>query len=207
MWNMINIGIADDHPVVRAGLREFLNGFVDLNVVGEAADGREAIDLDVLLLDLMMPGHSGQDALRQIKCQEPAVAVLVLSGYPDELYAKTLIRQGASGYLNKDCMPEQLIEAVRTVARGRRYISPTLVDSSAEPLVKANPLRSFDQLSARELQVFLKLARGKNMRTISQEMSLSAKTASMYRTKVMRKMGFSTNGELTYFAITDGMID
>jgi DNA-binding NarL/FixJ family response regulator len=127
---MIKVGIVDDHAIVRSGLKQFFSEQVDLRVVGEAASGREAIDLvrvtemDVLVMDLSMPGQSGIDALGMIRAKAPDVGILILSGYPEEHYAMNLIRQGASGYLNKECEPMEIVNAIRTIALGRRYISP-----------------------------------------------------------------------------------
>ena len=135
---MINVGIVDDHAIVRSGLRQFLSEHVDLRVVGEAANGREAIDLvhqqdiQVLVMDLAMPGRSGIDVLAQLRAKAPHMGILVLSGYPEEHYAISLIRQGASGYLSKDCEPEALLQAIRTLSRGRRYISAAVAEQLAE---------------------------------------------------------------------------
>lgn len=212
---MINIGIVDDHAVIRAGLREFLTGYDDLHVVGEAANGREAIELvrrlgpalDVLVLDLMMPGHSGQDAMAQIRGHAPRLAVLILSGYPEELYATALLRQGASGYLGKDCAPEVMVDAIRTVALGRTYFTPAVAALWANRLAQESELLAHEQLTARELQVFLKLAKGRELHAISQEMSLSTKTISAYRTRLLRKMDLGSNGDLTYYALKNKLID
>ena len=128
---MIKIGIVDDHAIVRSGLRDFFSQHVDLRVVGEAASGREAIDLvrnheiDVLVMDLSMPGQSGIDAIAMVRAKAPATGILILSGYPEEHYAMSLIRQGASGYLNKECDPKEIVEAIRTISLGRRYIATT----------------------------------------------------------------------------------
>ena len=126
---MIRIAIVDDHAIVRAGLRQFLAEQVDMTVVAEAANGREALDIvrqeiaDIVLMDLSMPDQSGVDALAAIKARQPDLPVLILSGFPEEHYATTLLRQGASGYLNKECDPEEIVKAIRTVVRGRKYIT------------------------------------------------------------------------------------
>ena len=131
---MIRVGIVDDHAIVRSGLRQFLSEHVDLRVTGEANNGREALDLarggevDVMLMDISMPDQSGVDALQSIKARFPDLAVLILSGFPEAHYATTLLRQGASGYLNKECEPEEIVNAIRTVFRGRRYISPAVAE-------------------------------------------------------------------------------
>src|ERR1700754_4319609 len=166
MQDMINIGIVDDHAIVRSGLRKFFSDYVDLRVVGEAGNGREAIDLvrntemDVLLMDLSMPGQSGIDALSMIRAKAPDVGILILSGYPEEHYAMNLIRQGASGYLNKECDPIEIVNAIRTISLGRRYITPAVAELLARQLDRKNDAAQHEQRSEREFQVFLKLAKG-----------------------------------------------
>jgi two-component system invasion response regulator UvrY len=210
---MIKIGIVDDHAVVRNGLKAFFSTSVDFRVVGEAGSGREAIDmvrnteLDVLVMDLSMPGQSGIDALAMIRAKAPNVGVLVLSGYPEEHYAVNLIRQGASGYLNKECDPEEIAKAVRTVALGRRYISPSVAELLAGQLERKDNAPPHEQLSEREFQVFLKLAKGESVSTIGEALSLSVKTISTYRTRLMEKMGLSSNSDLTYYALKTQLID
>lgn len=210
---MIKIGIVDDHAVVRNGLKAFFSTSVDFRVVGEAGSGREAIDmvrnteLDVLVMDLSMPGQSGIDALAMIRAKAPNVGVLVLSGYPEEHYAVNLIRQGASGYLNKECDPEEIAKAVRTVALGRRYISPSVAELLAGQLERKDNVPPHEQLSEREFQVFLKLAKGESVSTIGEALSLSVKTISTYRTRLMEKMGLSSNSDLTYYALKTQLID
>src|ERR1700712_2634093 len=135
---MIRVAIVDDHAIVRAGLRQFFSEQVDLKVTGEAANGREALDIvrkgdvDVLLMDLSMPDQNGVDALAAIKARAPELPVLILSGYPEAHYATNLLRQGASGYLNKECDPQEIVTAVRTVSRGRKYITPTVAEMLAD---------------------------------------------------------------------------
>ena len=138
---MIRIGIVDDHAIVRTGLRQFLSDHVDLRVTGEGASGHEALemarrgDVDVLLLDISMPDQSGVDALAAIKARFPELPVLILSGFPEAHYATTLLRQGASGYLNKECDPDEIANAIRLVSRGRRYISPAVAEQLADSVV------------------------------------------------------------------------
>lgn len=210
---MIRIGIVDDHAIVRAGLRQFFSDHVDLRVVGEAASGREAIDLvrnveiDVLLMDLSMPGQSGIDAMAMIRAKAPDVGILILSGYPEEHYAMNLIRQGASGYLNKECDPIEIVNAIRTVALGRRYISASVAELLAQQLNRKDDAAPHEQLSEREFQVFLRLARGETAGDIAKALSLSVKTVSTYRTRLMEKMGLATNSDLTYYALKSKLID
>ena len=210
---MIRIGIVDDHVIVRSGLRQFFSDHVDLRVVGEAASGREAIDLvrateiDVLVLDLSMPGQSGLDALAMIRAKAPDIGVLILSGYPEEHYALNLIRQGASGYLNKQCDPLEIVNAIRTIALGRRYISPSVAELLAQQLNQNSDAAPHEQLSEREFQVFLKLAKGETAGDIAKALSLSVKTVSTYRTRLMEKMNLSSNSDLTYYALKNKLID
>ncbi len=209
---MINIAIVDDHAVVRAGLRQFLAEHTDLRVVAEACDGREAQEIarqevaDVMLLDISMPGHSGVDALVAIKARAPALQVLILSSFPEEHYATTLLRQGAAGYLAKDCDPEEIVKAIRTVALGRRYISAAVAEQLADGLSGDSEKPVHEQLSEREFQVFLRLAKGETIGHMAEGLSLSVKTVSTYRTRVMEKTGLKSNSDLTYYALKNGLI-
>jgi two-component system, NarL family, invasion response regulator UvrY len=209
---MIRIAIVDDHAIVRAGLRQFLSEDMDFEVVGEAGNGREALDLvrrgdvDVMLMDLSMPDQSGVDALQAIKARAPDLPVLILSGFPEQHYATTLLRQGASGYLNKECEPSEIAEAIRTVARGRRYITPAVAELLADQLEGGSDKAPHETLSEREFQVFLRLAKGETIGHIAEGMSLSVKTVSTYRTRVMEKMKLESNSDLTYYAMKNGLI-
>lgn len=209
---MIRIVIVDDHAIVRTGLRQFFSTQVDLRVTGEAGTGREALelvrrgDLDVVLMDLSMPDQSGVDALAAIKAREPDLPVLILSGYPEAHYATTLLRQGASGYLNKECDPEEIVKAIRTVVRGRKYISPAVAELLADSLGADSDKQPHELLSEREFQVFLRLAKGETIGHMADSMALSVKTVSTYRTRVMEKMKLSTNSDLTYYALKNGLI-
>jgi two-component system invasion response regulator UvrY len=209
---MIRIGIVDDHAIVRAGLRQFLSEQVDFRVTAEAANGKEALDIargdevDVLLMDLSMPDQSGVDALAAIKARKPELPVLILSGFPEAHYATTLLRQGASGYLNKECDPEEIATAIRTVSRGRRYITPAVAELLAEGMVGGTDRPLHESLSERELQVFLRLAKGETVGHIAESMFLSVKTVSTYRSRVLEKLKLATNSELTYYALKNGLI-
>jgi two-component system, NarL family, invasion response regulator UvrY len=208
---MIRVAIVDDHAVVRAGLRQFLTEHVDLRVTAECANGREALDVvrqeaaDVILLDISMPDQSGVDTLLAIRARAPSLPVLILSGFPEAHYATTLLRQGASGYLNKDCEPEEIVNAIRTVALGRRYITPAVAEQLAAGLAGGDK-PPHETLSEREFQVFLRLAKGETIGQLAESMSLSVKTVSTYRTRVMEKMGLSSNSDLTYYAMKNGLI-
>ncbi len=209
---MIRIAIVDDHAVVRTGLRQYFAEQADLQVVAEAANGREAMDIvrqgevDVVLLDIAMPGQSGVDTLAAIRARAPDLPVLILSGFAEAHYATTLLRQGASGYLNKDCDPEQIVLAVRTVARGRKFVSAETAQRLAEDLGSGDGRPAHEQLSSRELQVFLRLAQGETIGDVAVSLSLSVKTISTYRTRVMEKMGLASNSDLTYYALHHGLI-
>ncbi len=209
---MIRIAIVDDHAMVRAGLRQFFADQPDFVVVAEAAGGREALDIvrkgevDVMVMDIAMPDQSGVDALAAIRARRPDLPVLILSGFPEAHYATTLLRQGASGYLNKECDPEDIVLAIRTVARGRKYITVGVAERLAEGLGHPIDQPLHEQLSERELQVFLRLARGETIGHMAESLSLSVKTVSTYRTRVMEKLQLASNSDLTYYALKNGLI-
>jgi two-component system, NarL family, invasion response regulator UvrY len=211
---MINIGIVDDHAIVRSGLRNFLSDHVDLRVVGEAGSGREAIelvgstpDLAVLVMDLSMPGQSGMDTLSMLRAKAPELGILILSGYPEEQYATDVLRHGASGYLNKECEPSEIVQAIRTVAAGRRYISRSVAELLGQQLDRKLTGPAHDHLSRREREVFIKLARGENTGAVALALSVSIKTVSTYRTRLLEKMNLSSNSDLTYYALKNNLID
>ena len=209
---MIRVAIVDDHAIVRTGLRQYFAEQVDLRVVGEAASAREALDLlrkeqiDVLVMDLNMPEQSGVDALAAVKARAPDLPVLILSGFPETQYATMLMRQGAGGYLNKECDPEEIVTAIRTLALGKRYITPAVAELLADTLNPGAQKLPHELLSERELQVFLHLARGETIGHLAETLSLSVKTVSTYRTRVLEKMKLSSNSELTYYALKNGLI-
>jgi DNA-binding NarL/FixJ family response regulator len=209
---MIRIAIVDDHALVRAGLRQFLSEHVDFRIVAECASAREVMDVvrqelaDVILLDISMPGTSGVDALQSIKARAPELAVLILSSFPEEHYATALLRQGASGYLAKDCEPEEIVKAIRTVALGRRYITSGVAERLAAGLAEPTQKAPHETLSEREFQVFLRLAKGETIGHMADSMALSVKTVSTYRTRVMEKMNLASNSDLTYYALKNGLI-
>ena len=210
---MIKVAIVDDHAIVRAGLRQFLSEQNGIEVVGEAANGGEALDLvragnlDVLLMDISMPGPSGIDVLGSIRAHAPALPVLILSAYPQEHYATNLLRQGASGYLNKECEPEEIVTAVRTLARGKRYITADVAELLADQLHRDPDKAPHENLSEREFQVFLRLARGETITAIADTLALSIKTVSTYRSRIMEKMALASNSDLTYYALKQKLIE
>lgn len=209
---MIRVAIADDHAIVRTGLQQFLGEQENISVVGEAANGSETLQLvrsqpiDVLIMDISMPGQSGIDILASLRAHAPDMAILILSAYPEQHYATPLLRQGASGYLNKECEPDEIVTAVRTLARGKRYISSTVAELLAEQLNGGNGL-PHESLSERELQVFMRLARGETISAIADTLSLSVKTISTYRTRILEKLSLASNSDITYYALKHQLID
>jgi two-component system, NarL family, invasion response regulator UvrY len=209
---MINVAIIDDHAIVRAGLKQFLGDQADMRVVAEGSNGRDVIDIlragvaNVILLDVAMPGQNGVDALAAVRARDPNMPVLMLSAFPAEPYATVLLRQGASGYLNKDCDPDEIVTAIRTVAMGRKYITPAVAQMLAAQLSGDDQRPGHERLSERELQVFLRLAQGETIGTIAESLSLSVKTVSTFRSRVMEKLKLQSNSDLTYYALKHGLI-
>jgi two-component system invasion response regulator UvrY len=211
---MSRVLIADDHAVVRAGYKQFLEAEPSISEIGEAASGIETMNAlrrqewDLLLMDIHMPDRGGLDILKHVTTSYPDVRVLIMSGLPEEQYARNVLRAGASGYLSKGGSPEEMLKAVRIVLNGRRYVSATLAESMAadleNPRDKNAPLHT--SLSGREFQIFCKLAAGSAVGAIAQELSLSAKTVSTYRTRILEKMGYNSNADLTGYAIRNGLI-
>lgn len=209
---MIRIAIVDDHAVVRAGLRHFVAEHEDLQVVAEAASSREAIDvlraheIDVMLMDLSLPASQGLDAMAAVKARRPSLPVLIFSGQPEGRHATTLLRRGASGYLSKGAPAADLLQAIRQVHQGQRYISPALASLLADELHTQAEQALHEQLSQREMQVFLHLAQGDTVGAIAERMSLSVKTVSTYRSRLLLKLRLGGNCELTYYALKQGLI-
>lgn len=209
---MIRILVADDHQIVRAGLRNLLAEYTEFSVAGEAGSGIEALEMvrdsdwDIVLLDISMPDLNGIDTLKQIRRTRPDLPVLILTMHPEDHYAINLLRAGASGYVCKECAPEQLVGAIRTVAAGRRYVSPALGDQLAGELSGEGQNALHTELSEREFQVFCKLAAGQAVSEIANELCLSVKTVSTYRSRILEKMEMKTNANMTYYAIKHGLI-
>ena len=209
---MPRILIADDHAVVRAGIRQFLEGEANIKEIGEAASGNETLDQlragkwDLVLLDIFMPDRSGLDILRHIQVGHPKVKVLVLSGLPEQQYAVNVLRAGASGYLAKDSAPEELVKAVNAVLGGRRYVSAALAEILVADLDSDPDKPLHTRLSTREFQIFCKIAAGRGVSDIANELSLSVKTVSTYRSRILEKMSFKTNADVTSYALRNGLI-
>jgi len=202
----------DDHEIVRAGLKQLLSESKEFTVAGEAGSGIDAVkrvhefDWDAVLLDISMPGMNGIDVLKEIKCIKPALPVLILTMHPEEDYAVNVMRAGASGYLRKDCSPDELISAIRTIASGRQYFSPSLLDQLTSDLSGGAQESQHTHLSEREFQIFRRLAAGQTVSEIAAELLLSGKTISNYRSRVLDKMGLKSNADITYYAVKHGLI-
>lgn len=209
---MIQVAILDDHQIVRTGFRELLSEDSSISIGFEAADGDEALEklrtlpCDVLLLDLSLPGKSGVDVLRTVRQRYPETRVLILSGFPEETYALAMIKNGANGYLCKDCERDELLRAIRVVATGRRYVSARTAELLADEMSGERSGVLHDALSDRELQVFLRLARGESVSDIAEQLHLSVKTISTYRSRVTEKLNVSSNAELAIYALRHGLI-
>ncbi len=204
---MIRVLIVDDHAVVRRGLREIVAEAPEMAVADEAASGAEALrlvrdaDYDVVLLDLALPDLNGLDVLRQIRAERPAVRVLILSVHPEEQYAVRALRSGAAGYLTKDSAPGELVEAIRQAAAGSRYVSRPLAERLAALLAGEAPPDPLAALSDREFQVLRMLGAGRTVGEIAAALSLSDKTISTYRGRLLLKLRLSTTAELIRYAI------
>jgi two-component system invasion response regulator UvrY len=210
---MIKILIADDHAIVREGLKQILSENPDLVVVAEASTGQEVLekisknDLDLVVLDIAMPGRGGLDILKEIKTQRPRLSVLMLSMYPEEQYAVRVLKSGASGYLTKESAPAELVKAIRQISQGKKYISPSLAEKLAVDLEISPDRPPHETLSDREYQVMCMIASGKTLREIADGLSLSIKTISTYRSRILEKMNMKTNAELTHYAIKNRLVD
>lgn len=210
---MITVCIADDHDLIREGIRKILSKASDLQLVGEAQHGPEVLDLirrtqpDVLILDITMPGVSGLDLLQDIRKQFKKTSVLIVSMHPEERFAVRALRNGASGYLTKDKAGEHLVEAVRKIAAGGRFITDEVADRLAEELQRPENRAPHTALSDREFQVFLLLASGKTVSAVAEELNLGVTTISTYRTRILEKMSLSTNAELTRYAYAHKLLE
>jgi two-component system, NarL family, invasion response regulator UvrY len=212
---MIKVLIADDHAIVRHGLKQLIAETKDMTVAAEADSGLEALriirggKLDVVLMDISMPGKNGIETLKQIRSERPDLPVVILSMYPEDQYAVRLIKAGAAGYLTKESAPEQLVLALRTVARGKKFITPAVAELLANELGggKDSATAPHAALSDREEQIFRLLASGKTVSDVAGQLSLSVKTISTYRARVLEKMGMKNNAELTYYAIKNGLVE
>ena len=209
---MLKILLADDHPVVRQGVKQILADAFAQATFGEAQNTHELLDLvaterwDIVVLDLTMPGGNGLEALKQLKHSQPQLPVLMLSMYPEDQYAVRTIRAGAAGYLIKESAPEELVTAIRKVLNGGEYISAAVADELVLHARHEDDQPVHKHLSDREYQVLCLIAAGREVKEISTELSLSAKTISTYRARLLEKMNLKTNAELTHYAIQNGLV-
>lgn len=210
---MIRILIADDHAIVRGGLKQLLSGESDFIVAGEAANGMEALKqlreqpFDVLLIDMSMPGRCGIELIKQIKSEQPKLALLVLSMHKEEQYAVRALKAGALGYLTKESAPELLISAIRKVARGGVYISPGAAERMAIELYSNHDAIPHTLLSDREYQVFSMIVSGIPIKGIADKLSLSVKTVSTHKTRILQKMSMTNAAELIHYAIRHQLLE
>lgn len=209
---MLRILLADDHAVVRQGVKQIIAGEFGQATFGEAQNVRELQEAvgserwDIVVLDLAMPGGSGLEALKQIKHDHPQLPVLILSMFPEDQYAVRTIIAGAAGYLNKESAPEELVQAIRKVLHGGKYISASVADELVLHARHEDDQPLHKHLSDREYQVLCLIASGKEVKEISAELALSAKTISTYRARLLEKMNMKTNAELTYYAIQNKLV-
>jgi DNA-binding NarL/FixJ family response regulator len=209
---MLRILLADDHAVVRHGVKQILADAFAGAAFGEAQNAHELLELvgkdrwDIVVLDLNMPGGNGLEALKQIKLDHPQLPVLILSMYPEDQYAVRTIRAGAAGYLNKESAPEELVQAIHKILHGGEYISADVADELVQYARHEDDQPLHKHLSDREFQVLCLIASGKEVKEISSELGLSAKTISTYRARLLEKMNMKTNAELTHYAIQNELV-
>lgn len=205
--------IADDHAIVRQGLRQILSDTEDMEVAGEACNGVEAVHMsrdgewDVVLMDVSMPDRNGIDALKLLKKEQPRLPVLILSMYPEDQYAIRALKAGAAGYLNKQSAPDQLVTAIRQVASGKKYVSASLAMELADAIGEDSDRPLHEKLSDREYQTLCMIASGKTPTQIAEELNLSVKTVSVYRARLLEKMRLRNNAELTHYGLKFGLVE
>ena len=210
---MIRVIIADDHPVVRRGLKQILADELDITVVGEANNTQELLKLlygqhcDVVVLDITMPGRDGLEALKELRHERPKLPVLILSIHPEDQFGLRVLRAGAAGYMNKETAPDELVKAIKKVFVGGKYLSPTLAEKIAFDLDHDTTKAPHETLSDREYTVMCLLASGKTVGEVSRELSLSVKTISTHRARILDKMKMKTNAELTHYAIKNRLVN
>lgn len=209
---MIQVIIADDHPVMRHGIKRILEEEADMQVVGEAANGQELLQrieqssCDCVLLDIGMPGRDGLDALSYIRRNYPKLPVLILSVYPEDQFGPRVLKSGAAGYMNKESACDQLVKAIRKVCTGGKYVSPALAEKIAGDLAADNNVPPHEKLSSREYQVMRLIASGKTVGQIARELCLSEKTISTHRARILEKMEMKNNAQLTYYGIHNNLV-
>jgi two-component system invasion response regulator UvrY len=210
---MIHVVIADDHPVVRQGLKRILAEETDMTLTAEAGTGQELMEklgeavCDVVLLDISMPGRGGLDTLNELRRQHPKLPILVLSIYPEDQFGPRVLKSGAAGYMNKETACEQLVSAIRKVCAGRKYVSSALAEKIAADMSGDTQRAPHETLSHREYQVMRLLASGKTVSQIARDLYLSQKTISTHRARLLEKMRMKTNAELTFYAVQNHLIE
>jgi len=210
---MIKVLVVDDHPIVRQGLKQILSEEPDMAVLGEAQNSQEVLELvhnqdwDIVVLDITMPGRGGLDVLKELRHERPKLPVLMLSVHPEDQYAVRTLKAGAAGYMTKESAPEELVQAIRKILHGGKYVSSTLAEKLAFHLEAETEKPPHDSLSDREYQVMLMIASGKRTGAIAEEMSLSVKTVSTYRARILEKMGMNGNADLTYYVFKNRLLD
>ena len=209
---MIKVIIVDDHPVVRRGLKQILQEESDVKVVGEAENAQEAFkiirrtDCNAVVLDISLPGASGVEILKQLKYEYKKLPVLILSVHPEEQYAVRVMKAGASGYLTKESAPEELVKAIRKIISGGKYVSSSLAEKLMTDIDASGKPRH-EKLSDREFEIMRMIARGKAIKTIAEELNLSEKTVSTYRTRLLEKMNMTTNAEIISYVLKNKLIE
>ena len=209
---MINILIADDHAIVREGLKQIVSSQADMKVAGETHNAQGVLDLvragnwDVVVLDINMPGRNGLEVLKELKQEHPKLPVLVLSVHPEEQYGIRVLKAGAAGYMNKESAPEELVTAIRKVIRGGKYLTPTLAERLAFQVADGSEAHPHEKLSDRELQVLCMIGSGKTVSEIADDLSLSVKTISTYRARILEKMAMKSSAELTRYALQNHLV-
>ncbi|HQW20019.1 MAG TPA: response regulator transcription factor [Rhodocyclaceae bacterium] len=209
----IHVLIADDHAIVRQGLRQILSETDDLLVSGEAGDGVDAMRLvrqqhwDVVLLDVTMPNRNGIDTLKMLRKEFPRLPVLILSMHEEDQYAVRALKAGASGYLTKQSAPELLVTAIRQVASGQKYVSPSLAMKLADVIAENNDRPPHESLSDREYQTLCLIAAGRPLTQIAEELNISVKTVSEYRKRILEKMKLDSNAELIHYGLKHGLVE
>ena len=210
---MIRVIIVDDHPVVRKGLMQMLAEEPDMRAAAEATSAAELLQLlqegewDVVVLDITLPDRSGLEALKDVKAIRPGLPVLILSMHPEDQYALRVLKAGAAGYINKESAADELVNAIRKVVGGGKYVSPSMAEKLATVVGSDYEVQPHESLSDREFQVMCMIASGKRLKEIAEELCRSVKTVSTYRSRILGKMKMENNAELTYYAVKNGLIE
>jgi len=210
---MIKIFVADDHSLIREGIKNLISSESDIKIIGESSDPYEVLEQlkkhkpDVIVLDISMPGKSGLDLLKEIKIQLPEIKVLMMSMLPEEQFAKRTLKAGASGYITKTSLPEEFIIAIRRVASGRKYVSQNLAEQLAEDLDENVEKKPYELLSDREFQILKMIASGKSQTDIADELAISVSTVNTYRSRILEKLKLKSNNELIRYAFQNNLID